>query len=645
MNSFKRYKHNPIIQPQEGVLWERDGAFNGCVAYDGDAYHMVYRAQSAPMYHKGNTMSISTIGYAKSTDGKTFHEHRQIVKPTEKWEEYGCEDPRITYLDGKFYIFYTALSEYPFNANGIKNAVAVTKDFETFEKHPVTHFNSKAMALFPEKVNGKYAVILTAHTDMPPAKIAIAYFDKEEDMWNRKLWESWYFDLNSHVIHLLRNSGDQIEIGAPPVKTDNGWLLIFSYITNYYSDDKVFSIEGALLDFENPHRVIERTCEAIFTPHAPYELEGQVPNIVFPSGALLHDDTLSLYYGGADTVTALATVSYTELKGQMEKCEIVRHEDDGKPAETFDRYDKNPIIEPRPELEWEALATFNPAAVYADDAVHILYRAMSRDNTSYVGYARATDGFSIDLRLDVPIYEPRAEFEQKKNPGGNSGCEDPRMTLLEGRYYMCYTAYDGVKPPRVALTSIDKEDFLKEKWRFSMPILISPPDVDDKDACLLEKRVGGKYVFFHRIGGTIWIDFVDDLKFGGAKWLGGKTILSAREDNWDNVKVGIASPPHETDQGWLLLYHGVSSPGNKYMVGAVLLDSEDPSKVIGRTDDPLFTPELQYEIEGVVPNVVFPCGSVVKDGNVLIYYGGADRVTGVASMKMEKILELLVKTE
>src|SRR6185437_11343621 len=118
-------------------------------------------------------------------------------------------------------------------------------------------------------------------------------------------------------------------------------------------------------------------------------------------------------------------------------------------------------------------------------------------------------------------------------------------------------------------------------------------------------------------------------------------IATARKDKWDNVKIGIAAPPLETDKGWILLYHGVSEPGFKYKVGAMLLDYDDPRKILGRTDEPIFEPIEKYETEGVVPNVVFPCGAAIKDGTIFIYYGGADTVLGVATMGLQNLLEIL----
>ncbi len=641
MATLSRVKENPILSPDPNHLWEHDGAFNGCVVFAEGKYHMVYRAYSAQTQQNGVQTQVSSIGYAQSDDGIHFSEHKQIIIPTEDWEIYGCEDPRITYMDGKFYIIYTALSVYPFAAYGIKLAVAITTDFQNFEKHPVTTFNSKAMGLFPEKINGKMAALLTMHTDLPPAKIALAVFDKPEDLWSQQYWTQWYENANEHIIHLLRDARDQVELGAPPLKTEHGWLVIYSYIRNYMSNEKIFGIEAVLLNLNDPRKVIGRTALPILTPEEPYELEGIVPQVVFPSGALIKDDLLYVYYGAADTRVALATMHLASLLDQLKPVTNLPSTTKDSDPKKFARFEGNPILKPLPELEWEKQGTFNPASLYEDGKFHILYRAQSSEGTSTIGYASSTDGFHIDERLNTPIYTPRESFELPTHPG-NSGCEDPRITKIGDRLYMTYTAYDGTNPPRVALTSIALSDFLAKNWNWEKPKLISPPGVDDKDACIVKKVKGEGYVAFHRLGDAMWVDFLRDLDFPEKKYLTGGIIAQARKDKWDNVKLGIAAPPLETEQGWLLLYHGVSQPGFKYKVGAMLLDYEDPRKILGRTDEPIFEPKELYELEGVVPNVVFPCGASVKDGTIYIYYGGADTVLGVATMSQQILLDMLL---
>lgn len=638
MATLTRVPENPIVSPDPNLDWQAEGAFNGCVVYVDGTYHMVYRAISKPKEQEGVTMGVSTVGYAKSTDGIHFTDHKQIITPTEDWEKFGCEDPRITYMDGKFYIFYTALSVYPFAAYGIKLAVAITTDFEHFEKHPTTTFNSKAMGMFPDKINGKMAVLLTINTDLPPAKIALAIFDRPEDMWSDHYWTDWYNNANEKILHLLRDARDQVELGAPPIKTDLGWLVIYSYIKNYLSNDKIFGIEAVLLDLEDPRKVIGRTSLPMLTPEEKYELEGAVPNVVFPSGAVVKEDRLYVYYGAADTRVALASMHLASLLDELKPVE--RPTPTQSDEKKFVRFEGNPIIKPLPEHEWERKGAFNPAAIYEGGKFHILYRAQGTDDTSTIGYASSTDGFHIDERLTTPVYVPRENFEQKTHPG-NSGCEDPRITKIGDKLYMTYTAYDGTNPPRVALTSISIDDFLQKQWNWDKPKLISPPGTVDKDACIVKRVKGDGYVAFHRLGDALWVDFLRDLDFPERKYLTGGIIAEARKDKWDNVKIGIAAPPLETDKGWLLLYHGISSEGFKYKVGAMLLDYEDPRKILGRTVDPIFEPVEQYELEGAVPNVVFPCGAVVKDGTIYLYYGGADTVLGVATMNLQTLLDIL----
>ncbi len=204
---------------------------------------------------------------------------------------------------------------------------------------------------------------------------------------------------------------------------------------------------------------------------------------------------------------------------------------------------------------------------------------------------------------------------------------------------MCYTAFDGKGPPRVAFTSITAKDFDDHKWNWTKPVLISPPGLDDKDAALFPKKIGGKYWFLHRLGSDIWIDSVNDLNFDGeTKFLGGKVLMRPRDSEWDSKRIGGTSPPIETKYGWLLFYHGISRRTGHYNIRAALLDLKDPTLVLYRTHDPLLEPEMPYEKEGVVGNVVFPCGAVMMKNELFVYYGGADKFVGVATLDMEVIV-------
>jgi len=562
---IRRSHKNPILTPNRKRSFEAEAVFNGCPIKKGKNIHLIYRAVSLPHYHYAaqKKLQISEIGIADSKDGMNFKNRRRLVVPEQLWERFGCEDPRVTKLDGKYYIFYTALSEYPFTAEGIKIGLAISKDLKTIQqKHLITPFNAKAMALFPEEINGKLWAVLSVHTDQPPSKICLASFDKEEDLWNECLWENWHKDFEKNSLSLQRNPGDQVEVGAAPIKTEHGWLLIYSHIQNYFSGKPIFGIEAVLLDLNNPNKIIARTKAPLLTPEEYYEKIGLVPNVIFPSGALVKKDKVYLYYGATDTTCCLATFDLNLLMDKLlTKESLVR----------VKRAKGNPIISPIKTHPWEAKATFNPAALYLEGKVHLIYRAMSEENTSVLGYATSKDGVHIDYRSSEPIYIPRESFEQKVVPDGNSGCEDPRLTEIGDKIYMCYTALDGKNAPRVALTHIRKKDFLRQKWNFAKPVLITPPNLDDKDACVFPEKIEGGHFYFiiHRIGNDIDSAFCPTLDFDGKTWIEEYRWITPRDGTWDSKKVGIAAPPIKTKSGWVLFYHGVSD-NNYYRIGAIL---------------------------------------------------------------------------
>lgn len=639
MYVVKRSSHNPILTPDIDHYWEDFATFNMSVIRKDGMFYGAYRAISA-VDKLNKPQQVSVIGIAKSKDGINFEERKPFITPLEEWEKYGCEDPRITYFEGNHYIFYTALSTYPFEAAGIRVAVAVSKDLKQIEeRHLVTPFNAKAMALFPERVNGKITVILAVHTDMPPAKIAIAQVDNIEELWNVKFWEKWYADIDKHTIDLKKSPYDHIEVGAAPLRTAEGYLLVYSHIQNYFPSPeklkRIFGIEAALLSMDNPLEILGRSRGPLLVPRETYELSGYLPDIVFPSGAIINKDELSIYYGAADTTVCIAKVNLADLLRTMMPAT--------SPLYHFRRYPGNPIITADAEHSWESKATFNPAAIRIHGNTYILYRAFSEDNTSSIGCAISKDGIHIDERLPEPVYIPREEFESKKIAGANSGCEDPRLTKIGEHIYMCYTAYDGIGPPRVAVTSITVENFLQRNWQWEKPVLITPPGFDEKDTCIFPEKTGGKYFILHRAGDEICGDYFKTLDFGIETVHKCIRVIGPRINSWDSLKVGISAPPIKTKEGWLLLYHGISKSHGTYRVGALLLDLEDPAIVLARSTDPIFEPEEIYEKTGIVNNVVFPCGAVLEGGMLYLYYGGADKVVGVATMELEVILRALTR--
>jgi beta-1,2-mannobiose phosphorylase / 1,2-beta-oligomannan phosphorylase len=629
----KRYQNNPILSPLKSHVWEAEEVFNGCPVKDGSKIHLLYRAMSAKKTNNGVEMNISSIGHAVGGYEKPFTNREQFIKPGEDWDKYGCEDPRATRLKGKYYTFYTALSRFPFTAEGIKVGVAVTSDFKTVEKHQVTTFNSKAMALFPEKINGKFAAILTANTDQPPSKIALAFFEEEKEMWSKRFWNDWYANIDKFKINFDQPSEDHIEMGAAPLRIKEGWLLIYSYIRNYFRGNPTFEIRAVLLDAKNPAKIIGRTKNALLVPEEPYEIYGKVPKIVFPSGAYIDKDVLHIYYGGADTVCCGAKVLLKDVVKDLLSF----------PENEFSlkRNPKNPIIKANPKNPWEAKATFNAGAIYEGGKIHILYRAMSEDNTSVIGYASSKDGLTINERLNEPAYIPREDFERKGVPNGNSGCEDPRLIKIGDRIYMLYTAFNGITPASIAMTSIDKNDFLAKRWNWEKPKIISSGNRDDKDAIFFPEKINGKYYAIHRLGNGIDIQAANDLNFEKNKLSEETSWVEPRTGKWDDKKIGINGVPIKTKCGWLALYHGVSEEDNSYRFGALLLDLKNPEEILARSENHIFEPLMEYEKKGQVHNVVFSNGSVLKDGTIFVYYGGGDTTLNVATIPLEDLLREL----
>ncbi|OQA02872.1 MAG: Beta-1,4-mannooligosaccharide phosphorylase [bacterium ADurb.Bin400] len=158
--------------------------------------------------------------------------------------------------------------------------------------------------------------------------------------------------------------------------------------------------------------------------------------------------------------------------------------------------------------------------------------------------------------------------------------------------------------------------------------------VDSKDAALFPEMIDGQYVILHRI----WIAYSQDLE----NWYDHRILLKTRKNSWDSGKIGAGSPPIKTEHGWLLFYHGTDHQ-NIYRLGIILLDLDDPTKVLYRSEEPVLEPEKPYEKEGLVPNVVFTCGVVEKDDKFFVYYGAADRCIGVATIERERLFYEIAK--
>ncbi|MGC8850257.1 MAG: glycoside hydrolase family 130 protein [Candidatus Bathyarchaeia archaeon] len=297
--------------------------------------------------------------------------------------------------------------------------------------------------------------------------------------------------------------------------------------------------------------------------------------------------------------------------------------------EIVDRFDDNPILT-RHNMPFPCNTVFNAGAVKMKDEYILLLRVEGLDGVSFLALARSRDGFHFEVE-DEPVMTPSGEEPYKTYEA--LGVEDPRITEMEGWYYIFYTAY-SVYGPRIGLARTRDFRDIERIGLVSQPV--------NKDAVLFPRKFNGRYVRFDRPmaphGRAIWISYSSDLLY----WGDSKVVMEARPGFWDSKKIGSGSPPIETDEGWLLIYHGVkeTAAGGIYRLGTAMFDLDDPSRMLGRCTVPILSPLEYYERTGDVPNVVFTCGAVAEPdrGEVKIYYGAADTSICLGVARLEDLI-------
>lgn len=329
------------------------------------------------------------------------------------------------------------------------------------------------------------------------------------------------------------------------------------------------------------------------------------------------------------------------------------------------KYEKNPVLSPCPAHDWESLVTTNPGAWYNEETheVLLLYRAAGNeeDHNINLALAKSSNGFDFERVSDKPIFDKVAGMWD----GGS--IEDPRIIKLGEYYFITYASvscapgrYWELSKRRVpADMPMEAPHILRENETrtglaitkdFKMiyrPGYLTDPTVDDRDVVIFPERVHGKFVTLHRpmqwVGegyGTeypaIWIAFSDDLLEHKSP-----RLLAKAKFDWE-VKIGGSAPPIKTSAGWFMLYHAVGKD-DKYRVGAMLLDLEDPSRVTCRIPHPILEPQCDYECEGIYKGICFPCGNVVIDGTLFVYYGGADQYVGVATCNFQSLIDEMLE--
>lgn len=349
----------------------------------------------------------------------------------------------------------------------------------------------------------------------------------------------------------------------------------------------------------------------------------------------------------------------------------------------FTRHPENPIVVPG-LYPWRMATTFNPGVLLDDDGRFYLYERTAgqlRPFHCYIGMMESEDGVHFTHITDKPVLTPEM-------CGSKYGSvQDPRVVKMDGRYYMTFayrpfawsshptgvgvpesheSEFPGVerapfeaantgsgnvqggRPDNFTRSGIAVSD---DRIHWSILAWATPEDLDDRDVILFPEKIGGRYAMLRRplqwvgpeygvTAPSMWLTFSDDLHI----W--DKSVLLAKaEYPWEGGRIGGSTPPLRTDAGWLVLYHGVETldPAVKrvcYRLGALLLDLNDPTRIIARTKNPIMEPETYYERFGLyIPNVIFPTANVVKDGTLYLYYGVCDTAIALATTPLDKLVE------
>jgi predicted GH43/DUF377 family glycosyl hydrolase len=334
---------------------------------------------------------------------------------------------------------------------------------------------------------------------------------------------------------------------------------------------------------------------------------------------------------------------------------------------------KQGIILERTENYFENQGVSNPAVFQQGETLHMLYRAIQTGNYSSIGYCRLQGPLQVVKRNCVPLLKPGTIEE-------SHGIEDPRIVNIGRLYYLTFTSYNGITALGSLSTSNDLVHFhrkgiivpkisfhtfkllsasrggLNAKYEYyhnsrSGSTSFEKMPIWDKDVVFFPRKINNRFYFLHRIRPDIQIVSVSSIgeltrKFWRNYLLNfDRNILMRPKFAHEISYIGAGAPPIETKEGWLLIYHGVSSSGKGYIycACAALLDLGDPFREIARLPYALITPDLDHELKGTVNNVVFPTGTSLFGDKLYIYYGAADSCIGCASVSLNELLEELLR--
>ena len=713
MNLFHRAPI-PILTPSPDIAWASGAIFNpGAILDDTGTLRLLARGvpkgytpvaldlndPTEPAF--GYDHYISHLGLAtRQPDGTFVLDAEPFISPSTEVDRFGVEDARITKLGDRYWMTYTVLSEPAHLADaGVGLGLASTTDWTSAEVHgrigpPV---RDKDAALFPRLVGGRIALFHRIVPDMQ-----VAYFADEEQLMSpgAAYWEDHLRHLDDFVVMRPEQAweGKKVGIGPPPIETPEGWLIVY-----HAADlDHVYRAGLALLDLDDPRKVIARTTHPVMEPMHAYEIAGDVPNVVFPQGAIVEDGMLRLYYGAGDTAIGEASASMADVMALLDeerrgphasppRVDMQNHVErprvlaEASPVPVQRLHGGQPILEPIAAHDWESRVVLNPAAVLVDDGAELedlmetwdlsaserdvlrvaggacvmLYRAQGSaferstptgeaHFASSLGLAVFTPTLTLVRRWEEPMLTPDAAFH-------DLGVEDARCTKVGDTYYLHYTGYttSGVEDPdlhgRVQLCLATTKNFVD--WTLHGPVEGDVNRYNDKNGALFPEPAGGSWWMWHRPmeGEHPMSMHLAQAPSPDGPWRSrGCVMTSYRFEEQASSWVGAAGPPIALGDGrFLAIYHQGhrSFDGRRlYNLSALLIEPAAATPVLARLE-PLLLPESELERSGDpllgVDNVVFSCANYCLGDQLIIPYAGADSRIFGASVSVDALVEEL----
>lgn len=460
--------------------------------------------------------------------------------------------------------------------------------------------------------------------------------------------EAWACERENVLTEEMRD----MQVMVMDVKVIDEGIFVTYYVAPHAKKISLvdFKLQAALFDKKNPAQLLWHSTSPI------HDITEKNEDLIYPFGLVSLERSFVSYWQGKD---GLFLFNHKYMRGEKKRhvpSGYKEEEGDDEVDFTIDRVPQNPIMEPQDHCTWESQAAYNPTVIMGDDGkIHIIYRADGDDMMSVWGYAATMDGITISDRSHQCIYQRKTETTKMQFPprqviytsgnNGGGGCEDPRAVLIDGVVYVTFTAFDGWGSVRVGLTSISFEDFKNKKWhKWKETSLISPPGEINKNWVIFPEKINGKFAVLHSFSPNILIEYVDSLDD-----LGGDNVITSNNSrpidpsrSWDSWFRGVGPAPLRTEEGWLVFYHAMDHRNpDRYRLGALLLDLNDPTKELCRSQKPILEPDADYENNGHKWGVIYSCGAVIKDDTVFVYYGGSDKVVCVAKASIRELLDEL----